>query len=734
MFRNLPAFCLSVILSASATSRAADVPSQPHVWKNVQVVGGGFVSGIVFHPKAKDLVYARTDMGGGYRLDPATRTWIPLTDFLGGYQDMGIESIALDPQDPQRVYFAIGSEAAKWAPNGNLLRSSDQGKSWERIPLPFKLAANWDGRGIGERMGVDPHNGKVLYFATRFAGLWRSADSGSTWTKVDSFPAGPDGKPLELGLVLFDGRSGAAGKPTPVIYVGGTNLNAPALWRSTDAGTTWQVVPGQPEKLIPHNAVLAKNGFLYLAYSNGQGPNGVSNGAVWKLDTKSGAWTDITPVRPGGKGEPGFGYAGLAVDPSNPEVVVVSSLCRWALHDELWRTVDGGATWKPVYNTAKIDLSLAPYTNRAHWISDVEIDPFAPNRLLFTTGCGIMGTDDIDASDKGGVPTFAVRAGGLEETALLELICPPRGATLFSGMLDVAGFRHDDLTVSPRAGNFDQRADTLDYAESNPDLVVRAGKSKDCAWMSTDNGVTWFSLKAPPGPGASKSISISSDGGSVVLVPFAQPALVTRDRGTTWTPCKGLTANETRVVADRVDPNVFYAVGIEVPEEVRLAKLNNTGQQFPGNINSARFFRSTDGGQSFEPAGAIPGINGVGKVRATPGQAGNLWVPAFGSGLFRSTDGGKTFAKVEGIANAETVGFGKAAPGATYPAVFFTGTINKVYGAFRSDDGGANWVRINDDKNRFGNLCYAITGDPRIYGRVYIGTNGRGIVYADPAK
>ncbi|GAA3418487.1 fibronectin type III domain-containing protein [Streptosporangium vulgare] len=52
-------------------------------------------------------------------------------------------------------------------------------------------------------------------------------------------------------------------------------------------------------------------------------------------------------------------------------------------------------------------------------------------------------------------------------------------------------------------------------------------------------------------------------------------------------------------------------------------------------------------------------------------------------------------------------------------------------GVFRSDDTGASWVRINDDKHQYGNAGEALTGDPRVYGRVYLGTNGRGVVYAD---
>jgi hypothetical protein len=57
--------------------------------------------------------------------------------------------------------------------------------------------------------------------------------------------------------------------------------------------------------------------------------------------------------------------------------------------------------------------------------------------------------------------------------------------------------------------------------------------------------------------------------------------------------------------------------------------------------------------------------------------------------------------------------------------------VSGVRGVFRSDDGGASWVRINDDGHQYGNAGSAISGDPRVYGRVYLGTNGRGNLDAD---
>ena len=66
-------------------------------------------------------------------------------------------------------------------------------------------------------------------------------------------------------------------------------------------------------------------------------------------------------------------------------------------------------------------------------------------------------------------------------------------------------------------------------------------------------------------------------------------------------------------------------------------------------------------------------------------------------------------------------------------ATYLIGKIAGVYGFYRSDDLGRSWIRINDDQHQFGGVT-CISGDPRIYGRVYVGSSNRGVLYADPAK
>lgn len=130
-------------------------------------------------------------------------------------------------------------------------------------------------------------------------------------------------------------------------------------------------------------------------------------------------------------------------------------------------------------------------------------------------------------------------------------------------------------------------------------------------------------------------------------------------------------------------------------------------------------------------------------MAVNPYAEGDVWV-ADGNSLYHSVDSGVTWNKLDTMQSewganptwkfpelfgANEVTLGKAAPGAAYSAaVYMVGTVGGVWGAYRSDDAGACWLRINDDRHQFGGIGL-LAADQSIYGRVYASGSGRGLFY-----
>ena len=122
---------------------------------------------------------------------------------------------------------------------------------------------------------------------------------------------------------------------------------------------------------------------------------------------------------------------------------------------------------------------------------------------------------------------------------------------------------------------------------------------------------------------------------------------------------------------------------------------------------------------------------GQDRLYAAPGREGDLWIAAY-DGLYHSVDSGHRFFKINGVQEIHGFGFGRGLSDTAYPALYLIGVVDGVRGIFRSDNIAKSWSRINDDQHQWGLLLH-ITGDPRQYGRVYVGTHGRGIIVGDPA-
>lgn len=411
--------------------------------------------------------------------------------------------MALDPQDDSKVYVALGMYTNRyvlifhsyfdvalltltsWDPNnGAIARSSDQGATWSFANLTFKVGGNMPGRGMGERLAVDPANSDIIYYGARSGhGLWKSTDGGASFSNVTSFTATGNYAPVPsdttgynndlqgLAWITFDSTSGTTNGATSRIFVGvASNGTQEAVWESTDAGSTWSAVSGQPGTFFPHKGKLQPTEkALYITYSDGTGPYDGLNGAVYRYDLANSTWTNITPVS---GSDLYFGFGGLGLDILNPGTLVVAALNSWWPEAQLFRSTDSGATWSPIWEWTSypsmdryygISTPLAPWVYKSFisvtdaeqlgWmIESLEIDPFDSDHWLYGTGLTILGGHDLTKWDTTHNITIQSLANGIEEFSVQKVVSVPSGSELLVAVGDDDGFTFasaSDLKTSP---------------------------------------------------------------------------------------------------------------------------------------------------------------------------------------------------------------------------------------------------------------------------------------------
>ncbi|KAF8757674.1 hypothetical protein RHS01_03578 [Rhizoctonia solani] len=697
---TLVPFFISLGIAQAAPS------AQNYKWDSVKIGGGG------------GFVPCSIQMTHGL-LSPTLRTQ--------RWNYWGADALATDPVEPKRVYVAAGMYTNSWDPNnGQILRSSDYGKTWSVTKLPFKVGGNMPGRGMGERLAIDPNNNAILYFGARSGnGLWKSTDYGVTFTKVSSFTntgsfivdpsdsSGYNSDKMGIAWVTFDSTASKVGGATSRIFVGVANSGSNSVFVSNDAGSTWTAVSGQPTTYLPHKGVSLP------ARKSSTSP------------TVMEAWTDITPAT---GSDLYFGFGGLTVDLQKPGTLMVAALNSWYPDAQIFRSRDSGATWSKLweYNSSGgvnryfgWDTSLAPWLNppgntdtkHAGWmIEGLSINPFDSNHWLYGTGATIYGGHDLTKWDTSARNiTLKSLADGVEETAVLALISPTSGANLLSGVGDIGGFVHSNFKTSPRAAYTNPHYVTtpdMDYAGKKPATIVRIGNDGSDASikqiaLSTDAGATWVPYAPTPGGLAGGKIAVSATG-ETILWRNSNGVTVSRNSGA-FTSVSGLSSNSA-IASDKVNGTVFYAAD--------------------GN----KFYVSTSFGSSFSATSASLGSSSSPvKIASNTNKAGDVWVST-DKGLFHSTNYGASFTAAKGVTQAWAIGLGAPKTTGGAATIFAVATIDGVTGYFRSDDEGNTWVQINDAAHGFGAVSSnPISGDPRVYGRVYVGTNGRGIFSGDIA-
>ena len=722
--------------------------------------GGGYVTGLVFHPTTANLLYARTDVGGAYRWNPATASWVPITDGLGfgGGEERfhGIESIAVDPNNDQIVYLAAAMYTS--GGNGRLYISSDRGDHWNHVGLPFPLAGNSPGRAIGERLTVDPNKPSTLFYATRTAGLWKSADSGLTWAQVtslstarltqDQVNALGVGSAVGVEVVVLDTGTKGSGSATQTIYAAiapdyvSTAGLASNLYKSTNGGASWTAVPTPISGYhIPH-MVRAAGGLFYVVFTKDPGPGASGPAGLYKFDGSN--WTLLKDPNAGASTTYGLGGVSVSGTGANTRIAlgVTNSWGSFSGQKIIQLSDDDGKTWREIAATMPHAPAGDPFWG---WPDDIEIDPSNRDHMLYVHGGGVWETRNASSS----TPSWNEPIDGIEETAALALATPPAGApyTVIDSSGDVGTWVDTDVATTPTLtpGTSWSNGFGADMAWSDPLYIatmgVVLGNSTAFGVWSGDGGKTWMAF-ATLAPGAAAhtnqeaSIAVTARNKAVWAPAYSVPSYTT-DNGATWVPTNLPPVSDIyyrayHLAADRKNPNKVYAY--------------DSGANWWGT--PGKVYVSTDGGHTFAlspspvMAGLAPNYFANTSLVVNPSAEGDLWL-ADGNAVYHSVDSGTSWTKLSQFASimgnnpwpdvqgATLVALGKAAPGTPYSAaVYVVGVVNGVWGVFRSDDAGATWTRFNDDAHQFGGIG-VMAADQNIYGRIYVSGTGRGVLHSN---
>lgn len=809
------------------------VKFQKYVYRHAPIPGGGFVTGFVFHPTEKNILYARTDIGGVYRYDFDSKSWISLVDHVthpGKWETYPL-SIAVDNANPDWLYIAAGD----WK-NNYLCKSTDRGEHFEYYEMPVGVHGNAPGRATGERLIVDPVNSGILYFGSQTDGLIVSLDGGAHWDKISVCPEG--GKPeTDIAFVWLDPRSERNGRCQTIVVSTsgkenspGNNIRGMSLYISNDAGESFVPLPGQSllpdignypgfvgqratfdgEYLYVTMAAVGHSWAGWHGYACDMG--GRQQGYVirYKLsaDGRIENYKYITPdlsfldkvkelkrqdAAKTGKIDPNLlksrsinrinpitGFGGICADSNHPGRLICSTQCC-DVGDVIFYSEDRGEHWSPIlYNLeiGEMEFDEVPYMkpeynggeNLIHWLSDLKIDPFDSSRAVFNTGTGIFMTENLDAAEKNQTVIWRPSCRGVEETVHLNVYSPPAGDVKLIDMVgDLGGFAFTDLTRPAENSFADDQGNryitclNADFPDSNPMLVAVTargnwkGKTTGGLIWSEDQCKTWRRLPDPVG--ISENIdrliatirkpnnnsgwtAISADGKTLVwciadgqMLPI-DAVVFTDDLGHSWYKCKVYDLHNKRidtlglpltlkVLSDRVDPDVFYGFGDDSMMYI--------------SIDKARTFVQIKVPQSF-PKLALGGVDNrmPAEIRAESGKFGVVWISAAEGGLWKITFNKATmdadFKRV--TAEGDVIyrqGMGKPAPGSKYKTLYVNGIIGGEYGFYRSFDEGRTWERINDERQMFGDIR-SITGDPRVFGRFYIATGSRGVLWGGPVQ
>ena len=359
----LPVVSTPLVLQAGSIDSALYSGLQ---WRMIGPFRAGRVVAVTGVPGQPNHFYFGSVGGGVWETANAGRTWNPIFD---KEPVASIGAIAVAPSDPRVIYAGSGEAdiRSSFSTGNGMYKSTDAGKTWTHIGLV-------DTYQIGSVL-VSPKDPNVVYVAALghgYAanpdrGVFKSTNGGRTWKKVLYRNADTGAVALAFGgdsqtiyAALWQTR-----RPPWSVYPPSDGPGG-GLYKSTDGGETWKAVVGHgfPDSGLGRIGLAVAPSNPQVVYANVAAKEG--QGGLYRSDDGGGHWTHVT-------GDSRIWarwwyFGGVTVDPKNPDTVYI-------MNTAAYKSTDGGRSFLPFkgapggddYHIAWIDPA-----NGAHMILGVD--------------------------------------------------------------------------------------------------------------------------------------------------------------------------------------------------------------------------------------------------------------------------------------------------------------------------------------------------------------------------
>lgn len=605
----------ALVFTLWMSALAAEQPWQP--------VGpdGGNVRSLAIDPKNLDRIFLGTSAGNLYLSSDRGVSWSRFAR-PGNSAEMVLDHIVIDPTDSRNI-FAAAWNAQLPNSDGELYRSHDAGKTWE-------IVADLHGKSL-RALSIAASDPKILVVGA-LDGIYRSRNGGHDFERIS--PANH----AEIKNV----ESVAIDPVNPdVIYAGTWHLP----WKTEDGGKTWHnIKKGVIDDSDVFSIVIDRDQPANLFISACSG--------IYRSDSAGELFRKIQ----------GIPYSArrtrmLQMDPTDHNIVYAGTT------EGLWKTIDGGATWKHMTGSNII-------------INDVLIDPRQPSRVLLATDrSGVL------ASDDGGVTFTASNRGFTHRQAAALLVDRNNSNILYAGVLNDKEF--GGMFVSRDAGQtWKQNSDGLD----GRDVFVLRQAADNSLVAATDHGL--FALPANasrwiprdlPSPKPQAAVLRKTSTRVAAATELAPRVAVLELGADKWFAA---TSNALFVSSDSgVTWRAESLPGIGVPVSISVA-----GKVVAiAGRNSVAV--SVSGGESWLPTKTLAADFSINSVAVD--NTGDVWLGAR-TGLFRSTDAGDSWKQVSSLhlADIQTVHFDED----NHRVLVTSGLSVNI---FESADNGRTWNAIS---------------------------------------